>query len=166
MATLTIERGTGLEDANSYITAHDLESFLEDRGLTVTGESCALIMQAMDIIEQQKYNGTKSTTTQALSFPRAKLRDKEGLVVESDAIPQGVINGTLWLCYYIDINADFSALVGPAIKKKVIGQLTTEFAVGETGYVRKNTIKDLPHVYAELKSFLNTATSGAGTYRG
>lgn len=88
--TLTVEDGTGLANSNSYGTLANATTYFADRANTTWDEAdddlkTAALIRATDYIEArfgQRFLGTKLVTTQALSFPRQGLYDREGTLVE------------------------------------------------------------------------------------
>jgi len=70
MATIVVETGSGSSTANSYISEAELATYALDRGVTLTGTSAVLIIQAMDYLESKMFIGTKSTDPQNLQWPR------------------------------------------------------------------------------------------------
>jgi hypothetical protein len=86
MATIVVEDGTGLTTSNSYISEADFSTYATDRGVTVSGTSAVLLIQAMDYIEEQPFKGSKGSSTQALQWPRVGVAI-DGYDVDSDEIP-------------------------------------------------------------------------------
>jgi hypothetical protein len=70
MATIVVEDGTGLTTSNSYVSAAELSTYATDRGVTITGVSAELLIKAADYLEQQPFQGDKSTDAQAMQWPR------------------------------------------------------------------------------------------------
>ena len=76
--TLIVEDGTGIADANSYISEAEYHAYWTDRGnataIAITGDDLkSLLIKATDYIETVYYGlwkGERLTTTQALEFPR------------------------------------------------------------------------------------------------
>lgn len=75
-----VEDGTGLVDANAYISIEFADQYFQERGVTAwTGTSDqkqAYIIRATDYVEGRfahKFIGSPLTTTQALSFPRREI---------------------------------------------------------------------------------------------
>lgn len=72
-----VEDGTGLANANSYVSVADADAYFADRGITAwTGSSTVkeqALIRATDFIETvygRRFRGSVVTDTQALSFPR------------------------------------------------------------------------------------------------
>lgn len=87
MATIVVEDGTIVTGANSYLSEADLTTYATDRGITLSGTTAVLLIQAMDYIESQPFKGTKSTSGQSLQWPRYGVW-VDSYYVESTTIPQ------------------------------------------------------------------------------
>jgi len=96
---LIIEDGTGIEDANSYVTLAEFIDFASLRGVTLPVEASdqeILLIKASDylLMFEGDYQGKRKSSTQALSFPRL------GLIINcdpyaDDKIPQAVKNAQM-----------------------------------------------------------------------
>lgn len=89
---LTVEDGSGVADADTYIDLTYASAYHTKRGHTAwaaasTGEQEIALVRATDYIETRwgsRFKGYPefAETPQALSFPRVLLRDRHGLLVE------------------------------------------------------------------------------------
>ena len=91
---LTIEDGTGVAGANSYVTADDLRAYADSRGTALGTDDSTLepyLIQAMDIIEsyRSRFQGVKTDSDNALQFPRS------GVFIDGSEIGDAVIPGEL-----------------------------------------------------------------------
>ena len=121
---LILEDGTVVTNANTYATADTVESYCSDRlltmasGDTVEGESTedkeAAILRAMVFIESQDYKGVKTDRDNPLKWPRDGVEDLDGFAVESDEIPQEVINA---LC-----RAFYEEMIDPGVLQPNVGR--------------------------------------------
>ena len=81
---LTVETGSGVVGANSYLTVAELRAFAAERGLTLPlpeGEVEALLIRAADYLELRSYIGSPLTDSQGLSWPR-KTYDLYGFLID------------------------------------------------------------------------------------
>jgi hypothetical protein len=83
---LVVEDGTGLADAESYLSVADFRAYCAARGMAVTTATDEVVeqrlRQATDYIDTfAHYKGKRETTTQALEFPRSNLRDWSGILI-------------------------------------------------------------------------------------
>lgn len=149
-----------IDNTNTYVTVYFFTEFLDDRGLSITSDPSALLFQAMDILNQQTFVGSKTDDAQPLAWPRSNVynRDRSALY-DSSETPTTIKNALCYLAYYLDQNPDFSDISGFAIKKTMVDVLQTEFATGELGASSKKTIRDLPLFYNEIKHTLKNSGS-------
>lgn len=92
----TVEDGTGLANANSYVTVEFVDEYFNDRGSDLwdgTPErKQQAIVRATDYIEKRfgrKFRGWKQSRAQGLSWPRFNAVDNSGhLYSEEDNIPR------------------------------------------------------------------------------
>lgn len=96
----TLDATVGGASANSYISVADADTYFDERlnvsnwtGASADNKARALIM-ATTRIDQEKFEGEKSTTGQALKFPRIDAYDDDAEEFPSDAIPQIVKDAT------------------------------------------------------------------------
>ena len=87
--TFIVEDGTGLDDANAYITEAFADSYFADRGVTAWAGSSTLkeqaIVRATDYVDTRygtSFRGIPLVSTQALAFPRDDLLDAQGNEIE------------------------------------------------------------------------------------
>lgn len=88
---LTIENGTGVAGANSYISVTDARTYAAARGLTLPATEGAvevLLTKALDYIEalRGEFQGIKTASTQALQWPREGAY-LDGYELDVDEIP-------------------------------------------------------------------------------
>jgi hypothetical protein len=89
---LTIEDGSLVTGANSYVTAAEWDTWATDRGLTHTHSTSKIeegILRAMDYFESLEFLGQKHEDTQSLQWPRDYVYI-DGYSVNSDIIPSEV----------------------------------------------------------------------------
>lgn len=73
--TITVEDGTNVPDANSYVSVEELTAYAADRGIVLPADDAAkevLLIKAMDYLEMADHDfmGVRSFTDQPLSWPR------------------------------------------------------------------------------------------------
>lgn len=172
--TLTVEDGTGLPSANSYISVADADAYFAERGnaawaaLDNAAKEVALIQgtEFIDLRWGQKLKGGQVSTEQALAFPRSGVYSAQGALYSADSVPRRV---ALACCEYA-LQSTAGALYGtPAApssgevkKKKVqVGPVVTEteYFDGATGSVGMLSV---PKADAYMKPFIK---SRAGVMR-
>lgn len=164
----TVADGTGLADANAYITVQEFKDYHKDRGNTVDGGNTELqqqIVKATDYIEQRwgdLFKGRKEfRETQFLSFPRLDLFDRDGKSVLG--IATKVKNACAEYALIATGGADLfftatSSPTGQTLKrtKRVVGPITTEDEYTE-GSQPDNTVN-----YPEGDRWLEEYVGSAG----
>ena len=85
MVTLVVEDGTGLANANAYISRADATTFFGEHlyatdwtGATDANKDIALTMSTRLLDDSFRWKGKKKTTTQALEWPRFDIHDRDG----------------------------------------------------------------------------------------
>ncbi|WPJ68565.1 hypothetical protein OMDBNIEC_00079 [Salmonella phage STP-SP5] len=134
---LIVEDGTGVKDANSYISIEQARTFAAMRGITLPSEDEVLktkIFDAMDFVEgyAQRFKGRKANPQQELQWPRCGVI-LDGVTLPQSPLPKALINAVCQL------TAD-SSLTGPlngkttsyAVKRTKVEGLEIEYATGST----------------------------------
>jgi hypothetical protein len=89
-----VEDGTCKADATSYVSVAELVQYWENRGVDYSFTAGATVQAKLNIATQyvdnlHVYEGQKSTTAQALQFPRSWLVDRNG-IDQSSVVPTAV----------------------------------------------------------------------------
>jgi hypothetical protein len=132
---LTIEDGSLVSGANSYVTLADARAYAEDRGAVLPiddDDAEVVILKAMDYLESfsDRFKGWRVERDQALSWPRS------GIVIEdwawnSDEIPRQVISAQLALVLEINAGEDpFNPSPSASLPqtRKKVGPIEVEYA--------------------------------------
>lgn len=164
--SLIVENGTGLANAESYISVADADTYHSNRGnaawasLTTTVKEQAL-RKATDYIEQVyrlRFLGYRHTEAQALSFPRDEVQRKDFTYLNqfsfypNDVVPTEVANA----CADLGLRASTTELapdIARITKREKVGSLEIEYDATKPAYVKYRAIDNL------LAPFLNS-TSG------
>lgn len=131
---LTIEDGTIISGAQSYAAASDLTTYADLRGATLPttdAEKEALLMQAMDALNDRCWKGERVSTEQVLAWPRAGVY-RDGQLLPHDEIPRELFYGQMALA----IAANSTTLMptteaqgkGPVTEERVEGAVTVKYA--------------------------------------
>ena len=129
MATIVVETGSGSASANSYISEADFATYATDRGVTIAGTAAELLIQAMDYLEQQPFKGVKGSDAQALQWPRWGVAI-DGYSVDSDEIPQLLIDAQCENAIGIDAGNNPLAAVTRATKSEKVGDIAVTYMDG------------------------------------
>lgn len=127
--TFTVEDGSGVTDATTYVNVADADQIVEDYGLSwVSGVSEDDKKQGLNagsqFIDQEMapWKGTKYLSTQGLAFPRAGVVDINGYAFDVDVIPENLRRSVVEAAVYWTNNSKVFPKVdsGGALKKKKI----------------------------------------------
>lgn len=101
--TFVVEDGTGLADANSYLSEADADQYFENHGNPTSWsslvqadkeEALRLGTQYLDAVYGNRWKGERVLATQALDWPRNNVSDRDGFAVETDEVPTAVKDAT------------------------------------------------------------------------
>jgi hypothetical protein len=142
--SLTVEDGTIVAGAESYITVAAADTYFSNRGnatwaaLTTTQKEVALRL-GCDYLEANysaRWCGDKVETGQALSWPRT------GTIVANDVIPEVVKRANADLAIK-SVAGELQADQGAAVKEETIGAITVVYQDGArqaTNYTAVNAM--------------------------
>ena len=154
---LIVETGSGVTSADSYTTLVDAQAFIDLRGFSTSVLTEALLLRAMDVLNAVPMKGDKVLASNSLAWPRTGVYDKEGEMVLSTVVPDGIVNAQIWLAYYI-LNGDDPATVAtPAVRSEQVDVISTTYTAS-MGSTTAITALSLPNVRDSLKGY--TAASG------
>ena len=102
MPTIIVESGSGLADANSYISEVNADAYFLDRGISAWGTAAvstrqsALITatQYLDAAYRSRWKGKKYSTTQRLDWPRVEVFDRDGNELDEAILPRSLVEAT------------------------------------------------------------------------
>lgn len=99
----TVEDGTGVADANSYVTIAEAAAHFQDLNdedwadADLKPRQAALIKATQYLEATYTWVGTKKTKAQALGWPRSGAEDKDGFSIDSTIVPQKVKDAVFFL---------------------------------------------------------------------
>lgn len=143
--TLIVEDGTGLPNAESYLSVTDYKAYCAARKYDLTNiaddDIEAALRKATDYIDgRYRFRDVKLSVSQALSFPRtASAVDYDGQVIPP--VPRRLQHSTAELAFEAKDGSDLLPTVerGGAIKSETIGPLSTTYMDSATpgpGYLK------------------------------
>ncbi len=150
--TLIIEDGSIVASANSYISVADAETYLVARGKTSVTE--AQLLQAMDALGAQPWNGYIVDEDQALSWPRQGVYDCENRYIDTDTVPAAIGYAQAYLAYHIGQGNDPTAIATDKVIQETVDVLSVTYSdkgSGKTSY----SIASIPEVANLLKCYVN-----------
>jgi hypothetical protein len=152
MALILIkETGAGLANANAYANAADGDAYHEGHlyasawtAATLANKEAALVMATRLIDGQYQFAGWKTSTAQALQWPRASCLDPDGEDdLPVDAVPKAVLEATCELARELLVANRTAAPEGEGLKYDNTG--TTQ-----KGYDKRDTRPIISHVAQAL----------------
>ena len=117
MATIVV--GT-----NSYVSEAELTTYATDRGITISGSTNILLIQAMDYIESRDYRGRKFSSTQPLQFPRYYTADAPAVAPD---VPEKIKTAEIVAALLIDSGVNLFATIGRATKREKVDVIEVEY---------------------------------------
>jgi len=173
MATLTIEDGSIVANANSYVTDAEVIAYASSLGYAYNADSvvrCQQILQAMRYVEafSKQFAGvrtsvrTGATPCQSLSFPRSGVCI-DGCIVGINEIPEALKYAVLQTVVEIEKGTALwpqpvtETTITGAIKKKRLGPLVKEYHAPMTTSSGNDTRANpnAPIMIAEVSQYLN-----------
>ena len=112
---MIIEDGTGLPNAESYISVADANQYLQSRGESVAVVESDLL-KAVDFLESIQFDGYRLNKDQSLSFPRTNIYDYDGS--EYPPLPERIKHAQAWAAHYLQ-SIDLAEPVDSKRKKRV-----------------------------------------------
>lgn len=149
-ATLIQEDGTGIANANTYITLAEYDTYIDEHGLTDGTEADAKtgrIIQAKDWVEAQegRYQGRKDSDEQALVWPRSWVVIYD-FSLEANTIPQQLKDAQAQLVFDSATVDIYNVNDGQAITKEKVDVLETEFS--------DNGVVNIQPIFAKVNDLL------------
>ena len=147
MATLIVENGSIVANANTYVTIEEYIAYASSLGVTVEDTDTYKVQlikaaQYIDSKESQLY-GDMVEKTQPLAYPRNNLVDLQNFTWGNDEIPTLVKKCQMSLA--LDINSgedlyNLSASASVAVKReRVEGAVEVEYAVTDSARMARNS---------------------------
>lgn len=161
---LTIEDGTGVASANSYVDAAEARAYALARGVTLSATDSvveALLVKACDFLEtlEGQYKGDRVAPAQALAWPRDEVYLFES---EEEFDPATIPDQLKRAQCQLAIDAQTIALLPTSSGKEVIRK---KIDVIETEYAPTGQAVDLPILTAALGILAPLLRSGYGGLR-
>jgi hypothetical protein len=135
---LTVEDGTGLTDANAFISVAYADTYHSDRGNTnwtgTTADKEAAIIKATDYVEKRfkfKFKGFRKNREQSLSWPRIGAFDPDGF--EYGDVPSVLEMGIAEYALRTMVHGELSPDVPPTVPRQDNTTLDAQETVTTTG---------------------------------
>lgn len=134
---LTVEDGTGLSDANTFVSLVDAKARWDGRGISYSAYADdvlngALVRASSFLTDAYSWDGYRiNGRDQALAWPRKCVTDRDGYLVADDAVPREIIAAT---CEIAIVEAATPGAMNPSVvlSEKVVseqvGSIRVEYA--------------------------------------
>jgi hypothetical protein len=159
--TITVEDGTQVADANSFMSVDDARAYAFDRGVTLSSQDdkvASQILNAMDYLAtyRAKWKGIRVAETQALAWPRSQVWIEDHYFAE-DEIPLELIHalGQLVMAVHGGFTLLPNTVAGLPIIREKIGPIETVWAAPSDMASIGWTTNDFPTVVALLAPLIN-----------
>jgi len=158
MASITVEDGTIVTDANSYVTIAEARSFADDRGITLSVDDAVVSVElilAKDYLEglRSEYQGVQTNQQvdgtekqQSLQWPRYGVyMNCSETMFDENSIPVELKNAQMQLCIeqFNGINL-FPTYSGKYVIDEMVGPLRTKYSekLGSSSTVRMIAVEN------------------------
>ena len=160
-----VEDGTGLADANSYLSVTDADSYIEDHGDSATWsaatdaskqEALRLATQYLDIRYATKWIGARGDEDQSLAWPRASAEDYDGYAIDDESVPSLIEDATAELALrVIDGDTLYDDIDEPGTIKSE--SVTTGPITERTEYIGgKSQVKRYPLIDGMIRPLISS----------
>lgn len=113
-----------------YVTEQQLTDYTDARGITLTASASVLLTKALDWVELQSYQGSKTDSAQALQWPRTGVYI-DGVEVDSATVPALVQELQMRVAIDIDQGTDPNAVRAQTVKQETVsGAVSVTYADG------------------------------------
>lgn len=137
---LTVEDGTGLDDADAYISVDDADNYHDGRANAAWDDLAdeakeAAIRKAteyLDAVYARRWAGVRASDAQALAWPRANV-EVDGVVLADDALPQQLVRACAELALKASAG-DLAADVGRMTTREKIGEIEVQYDTNRAPY--------------------------------
>lgn len=174
---LTVEDGTGLANADSYVSIADVTAHLTkfETSATValwTGETtadqeraCRGATRYLDLTYGSRYPGRRINETMSLAWPRSEVYDSDGYLLDDDALPTALVEACCDLAYRLsqgaDPLADQSSPATIASESVTVGPITTSKTyLGGKSTIARTSYPTVSRTMAKLLLSGNTVYPG------
>jgi hypothetical protein len=149
---LIVENGTGLANAESYISVVDATTYHANRGNaawaaldsdTVREQALRKATDYMEQVYRLQWKGSRVTNTQALSWPRYDVEREDGSGwYASDAVPNEVKNACAELALKASAD-DLSPDLGQGIIREKIDVIEVEYDKNSPQYTQYRAVNNM-----------------------
>lgn len=169
--SLIVEDGTGLANADSYLSVADADTYHSNLGNTSWGALSTpnkelALRKATKYLDHRyfyRWRGARSYRQQGLDWPRYQVIDRDGYLLDFDELPQALKNATAEAALIAsseDLEPDVAADDSGSLSSEMVKVGPVEISQAYVG--GKSTVKTFTKVARELQRLL----SDTGAERG
>lgn len=157
--TFTVEDGTGLSAANSYVSVADADDYFTPdlnfatawAALTTQQKQHSLAWASRLLDQKTDWRGVRVDEDSGLRWPRSYVQDRDDQLVADNVVPRPVKDATCELAKYLQENDLTTGADVDNIRKVVVDVIEIEFQEGtsQTG----------------IPTILNAILTGLGSFR-
>lgn len=141
---LTVEDGTGLANAEAYISVSDADAYFAARGNTAwaaltEAQKEQALRKGADYLEGYRWKGDRYTATQALAWPRYNVI-VDGWALDADTLPSALVRANAELALKASAG-ELLADVGAQVKSETVGPISVTYADGARQQTRYEAIE-------------------------
>jgi hypothetical protein len=154
---IIVEDGTGVDNANSYVSVADYKAYAAERGTVITVSDAVLeqyIVLSMDYLETFDFIGLKLNRDQALQWPRYNVII-DGYAIETNSIPKELKAGLNEIITSFNSNIDPQANVERLQEEVSVGPISVKYSEGGSS----QTI--VPKINTSLKKLIRGGGAGS-----
>jgi hypothetical protein len=170
---LVVEDGTGVPNAESYLSVSGLQTYCANRNLSLGNTVEVNVLEAAlrvatEYLEGRYYGkwyGTPSTETQALSWPRENVSKPSGGFYAVTAMPAALLAATAQIAQREVTNPGSllpDSVSSQRIKSKSVGPVSVTYA--DSSSSSSSDLPNMPVVEDLLRPLLSSGNSGLGYY--
>ncbi len=145
---LTVEDGSGVTDADSYVSLDEADQYLEDKceaqewaNTEVEEKEEILRFASMFLDGSYSWKGSRSVEQQGLSWPRKEVR-VDGITLSSTKVPDRIKKAVFELALKTAKAPILEDVDSAPIKKESFGPFSIEYGSTENGGQKKFAMVD------------------------
>lgn len=113
-----------------YVDDADFAAWAAARGITLSGTAAVLLTKALDWVELQRYQGSRTDETQQLSWPRTGVYI-DGVLQDSTTVPGLVEELQMRVAADMDAGSDPLGVGSQTVQSEtVVGAVSVTYAAG------------------------------------
>lgn len=167
--TVTVEDGTNVTGANSWVSYDDFVDYFENQSRNITSYSeetveGKLVAAALILTWRYRWCGKKTYSGQTLAFPRTGSYDQDRELVSSTTIPEYVKIAQMELTYWLLVNSGKTGFESDTDQASNEYKEVEIFEAIRIEYKDTQKFKPLPSLITDLVSPCGRFAGSIGTF--